>query len=488
MRDLSDIPDHPPATGRPGLPGAAPRPVVVLVGDPVHRPDGLERDLLRAGFQVAEADGPGAIPGRPALVVVTCASLAPDCDDLVGGIAAARPSGAQVVALLPGGTPEDLVRAAEAGVDEAILLPTEADQLLARLRARIISPRVAAFGPAGNDLRLFEVLQAVATELHREDMLHALVQGIAHTAEVESVACLLHTEGATTGRLVAASDAPKVRDEETSLERWPEAVAALVAGETLYLRNVAVDPIFTAAGSRPGMKAPPLDLDSTAAIPLAPLGRPIGTVVLRTRHGQAPLQPGQVAFAELAVTAAAQLLETDDRRGAIARRQAIAAHVDPLTGCGTLDALDRRLREEFERARRYDVTFALVLLDIDGMQQINERLGRDGGHRVLADFGRLLQRELRAPDFVARYGGEEFILVLPETGAVGARETVHRIRERLADAGLDEVHLGTRFRLTAGVAIFPHPGVHKPEDLFALVESALLDGKRQDVDRIGFAA
>jgi diguanylate cyclase (GGDEF)-like protein len=485
---MPDIPDHPPALARPDYKGTALRPVVVLVGDPQFRPDGLERDMVRAGFQVAEAGGPGSIPGRPALVVVTCASLSPDCEDLAAGIAAARPSGAQVVALLPGGTPDDLIRAAEAGVDEAILLPAEAPQLIARLRARVVSPRVAAFGPAGNDLRLFEVLQAVATELHREDMLHALVQGIAHTAELQSVSCLLHTTESTTGRLVAASDAPKVRDEETSLGRWPEAVASMRAGETIYLRNVGVDPIFTSLASRSGMHAPPLDLDSVAAIPLAPLGRPIGTVVLRTREGEPALQPGQVAFAELAVTAAARLIETHERRGAIARRQAIAAHVDPLTGCGTLDSLDRRLREEFERARRYDVTFAVVLIDIDGMQQINERLGRDGGHRVLADFGRLLQRELRAPDFVARYGGEEFLLVLPETDAAGGRDTVHRIRDRLSTAGLDEGHLGTRFRLTAGVATFPHVGVHKPEDLFALVESALLDGKSQDVDRVGIAA
>jgi diguanylate cyclase (GGDEF)-like protein len=218
------------------------------------------------------------------------------------------------------------------------------------------------------------------------------------------------------------------------------------------------------------------------------MGRPIGTVVLRTKRGDAPLLPGQVTIAELAVSATARLLETEDRRGAIARRQSIAAHVDPLTGCGTLDALDRRIREEFERARRYRVNFALVLLDVDGMRAINERLGRDGGHRVLADLGKLLQRELRGPDFVARYGGEEFLLLLPETDLDGARGMVRRIREQMASAGLGELQLGVRCRLTAGVALFPHPGVHKPEDLFALVEGALLEGKRQDVDRIGVAA
>ena len=211
-------------------------------------------------------------------------------------------------------------------------------------------------------------------------------------------------------------------------------------------------------------------------------------MILRTKRGEAPLTAGAVAFAELAVGATARLLEADDRRGAISRRQAMAAHVDPLTGCGTLDALDRRIREEFERARRYDVTFALVLLDVDGMRLINERLGRDGGHRVLADLGRLLQKELRAPDFVARYGGEEFLLLLPETDLEGARLTVNRIREKLGPAGLGELHLGVRCRLTAGVAIYPHAGVHKPEDLFAMVEQALLAGKAQEIERIGSAA
>jgi len=474
--------------GRPGHPGRGRRPLVVLVGDPAQRPDHLERDLLRAGFLMAEADDPTAIPGRPALVLVCCSALTPDCGELVQAMASARESGAQVVALVPGGVPDDLVRAAEAGADEAILLPAEGPMLLPRLWARVVSPRVVAHGPASNDLRLFEILQQVATELHRDDMLHALVRGISRSLEVRSVSCLLHNEQATAGRLVAASDAPKVRDDDTPLERWPEAVTAFSRGETFYLRNVGIDPRFEAVPGKPPLAGPPGDLDAVAAIPLFAMGRPVGSVVLRTRRGEVPLSPGQVAFAELAVQATSRLLETDDRRGAIARRQASVAHVDPLTGCGTLDALDQRIREEFERARRYEVRFALVLLDIDAMRFINDRLGRDGGHRVLADLGRLLQRELRGPDFVARYGGEEFVLLLPETDDSGAREMVRRIRSKMDAAGLAEAQLGVRCRLTAGVVTYPHPGVHKPEDLFALVEAALLEGKGQDVERIGGTA
>jgi diguanylate cyclase (GGDEF)-like protein len=463
------------------------RPLIVLFGDHSARPDGLERELLRAGFQVAEADDLEHLPGRPALVVATCATLAGDRAPLNEALTAARATGAQVVVLIAAGEPEDLIRAAEAGADEAILLPTEALLLLTRLRARLVAPRMTLHGPGGSDLKLFEILQDVATELHRDEMLHALVRSLSTALDVRSVSCVLHADTSGTGRLVAATDAPKVRDLDVDLEKWPDAVAALRSGETVFIRDVSTSPLFELLNARPSGQ-PAHELDTVAAIALSPLGRAIGSVVLRTRRGEPPITGGAVAFAELAVAATSRLLEADDRRGAISRRQAMAAHVDPLTGCGTLDALDRRIREEFERARRYDVTFALVLLDVDGMRLINERLGRDGGHRVLADLGRLLQRELRAPDFVARYGGEEFLLLLPETDLEGARLTVNRIREKLGPAGLGELHLGVRCRLTAGVATYPHPGVHKPEDLFAMVEQALLVGKAQEVERIGSAA
>jgi diguanylate cyclase (GGDEF)-like protein len=460
---------------------------MVLFGDHAARPAGLERDLLRAGFQVAEADDIEHLPGRPALVVATCTSLAGNLLQLNEAFTSARATGAQVVVLIAEGEPEDLIRAAEAGADEAILLPIEAPLLITRLRARLVAPRMTLHGPGGSDLKLFEVLQEVATELHRDEMLHALVRGLANALDLRSVSCVLHSAASDTGRLVAATDAPKVRDIDIELEKWPDAVASLAAAETVFVRDAALAALFeTASGLT--VVAQPLELETSAAIPLSPLGRPIGTVVLRTRRGEMPLTPGAVSFAELAVAATARLLETDDRRAAIARRQAMAAHVDPLTGCATLDALDRRIRDEFERARRYDVTFALVLLDVDGMRLINERLGRDGGHRVLADLGRLLQRELRAPDFVARYGGEEFLLLLPETDADGARRTVNRIRDKLGPAGLGELHLGVRCRLTAGIATYPHPAAHKPEDVFAMVEQALMIGKAQDVERIGSAA
>jgi diguanylate cyclase (GGDEF)-like protein len=462
--------------------------VVVLFGDPSSRPDGLERDLLRSGLQVSEADDLAQLPARPSMLLVTCEGLDESHTQLGDAFAVAREAGAQVVVLINSDDVDQLVVAARAGADDAILLPGESAHLLARIRARLVSPRISAHGPGANDLRLFNALQQVAVELHRDEMLHALVRTLSQALEVRSVTCILHHAAGGSGRLVAATDAPKLRDVEADLDRWPEAAAALANAETVFIADTGSSTVYGPAGGRSALNGPPDDIATAAAIPIMLLGRAVGTVVLRTRDGEAPLVPSQLEFAEHVVVATSRLLETEERRGAIARRQSLASSVDPLTGCGTLDALDRRIREEFERARRYDVAFGLVLLDVDGMRRINERLGRDGGHRVLGDLGRLLQRELRAPDFVARYGGEEFLLLLPETDLEGARNAVHRIRARLDGSGLDEQHLGVSCTLSAGIASFPHPGIHKPEDMFALVERALVNGKADGGERIGSAA
>ena len=248
---------------------------MVLFGDYAARPAGLERDLLRAGFQVAEADDIEHLPGRPALLVATCTTLAGDIVQLNEAFTSARATGAQVVVLIAEGEPEDLIRAAEAGADEAILLPIEAPLLITRLRARLVAPRMTLHGPGGSDLKLFEILQDVATELHRDEMLHALVRSLANALDLRSVSCVLHSQASGTGRLVAATDAPKVRDVDVDLERWPDAVASFAAGETVFIRDAGVSDLFA---PMPGTIAttPPTDIETSAAIPLSPLGRPIG--------------------------------------------------------------------------------------------------------------------------------------------------------------------------------------------------------------------
>lgn len=170
-----------------------------------------------------------------------------------------------------------------------------------------------------------------------------------------------------------------------------------------------------------------------------------------------------------------------------ARSGTVDRELDALTGLATPERLDCRVTEESERARRYSLTFSLVLLDLDAQRSINERLGRPAGDRLLTELARMLQREVRASDFVARYGGDEFALVLAETGATGARDLVHRLRRRLDSESFGGLPLGERVHLSAGIVAWPHPAVEQPGDLMVLLEAALRRGKAQSEERIGIA-
>ena len=149
--------------------------------------------------------------------------------------------------------------------------------------------------------------------------------------------------------------------------------------------------------------------------------------------------------------------------------------------------LERRVREEFERARRYSLSFSLILLGVDELDGVRERQGSEAAERLKRDVAEALRRELRVPDFVADYGPNEFAIVLPETGPTGARQSVLRVRERLAVVPSDADPRLEHPRFSAGIVTYPHPAVSESDELYGMLEAALMRGKAQTGERIGVA-
>jgi len=110
----------------------------------------------------------------------------------------------------------------------------------------------------------------------------------------------------------------------------------------------------------------------------------------------------------------------------------LLAMTDPLTGLGNYRRILDVLNAEIERSGRTGRSFALLLLDLDGLKEINDRYGHLVGNRALCRLGDALRFCCRAIDTVARYGGDEFSVILPETTVEAAGVVASRIHKELA--------------------------------------------------------
>jgi diguanylate cyclase (GGDEF)-like protein/PAS domain S-box-containing protein len=111
------------------------------------------------------------------------------------------------------------------------------------------------------------------------------------------------------------------------------------------------------------------------------------------------------------------------------RRQALS---DSLTGLANHRRLFEVLHAEIGRSKRTEREFSLLLLDLDGLKEINGRYGHQAGDRALCRLAYILADCCRSIDTAARQGGDEFALVLPETGAAAAALVGWRICDLVA--------------------------------------------------------
>jgi diguanylate cyclase (GGDEF)-like protein len=148
------------------------------------------------------------------------------------------------------------------------------------------------------------------------------------------------------------------------------------------------------------------------------------------------------------------------------------AALDQLTGLYNRRSGEQRLAEEIGRAIRYQRPLTVLLIDLDGLKQINDKLGHPGGDLILRSFAERLQKAIRGSDLAVRLGGDEFMVLLPECRADEVRHVISRVQ------GLEVDHEGTKVACRFSCGWTDYKAGETADELLKRADEALYANKR----------
>jgi diguanylate cyclase (GGDEF)-like protein len=129
-----------------------------------------------------------------------------------------------------------------------------------------------------------------------------------------------------------------------------------------------------------------------------------------------------------------------------------------LTGLPNARSLFLQLDREMARCKRDSTTLTVMVADLDGFKQINDRFGHLEGNRVLRLFANTLKETSREYDYVARMGGDEFVVIAPGLTVEAAARKAEQMRDLAQQAGKDICNEDI-LSLSVGRAVYPEDGM-----------------------------
>lgn len=157
------------------------------------------------------------------------------------------------------------------------------------------------------------------------------------------------------------------------------------------------------------------------------------------------------------------------------RRIETLSYTDALTGLPNRRLLTDRIEVALAQAKRDGTPFALLFLNLDRFNHINETLGRIFGDRVLLDVADRIKGCVRQVDTVARLGGDEFVVLANQADDHGAETAAWRVIDALKQPFTQG---GMSFTVTAsiGISLYPNDG-SGIDELVRRADAAMRDVK-----------
>jgi len=149
---------------------------------------------------------------------------------------------------------------------------------------------------------------------------------------------------------------------------------------------------------------------------------------------------------------------------------------DELTGTLNMRAFGRLLISHHSNAEYTNTNYALLMVDVEKLREINTKHGHDQGDQVLKAVAEALNRSIRTNDFVARYGGDEFIVFVDSGDQQIAQTISNRISQNVYNISLSFGGLAKRLEVTIGMAVYPISG-HHLQDMMNFADSDMYKQK-----------
>jgi len=112
---------------------------------------------------------------------------------------------------------------------------------------------------------------------------------------------------------------------------------------------------------------------------------------------------------------------------------------DYLTKLSNRRKIHKTIENEISRSKRYNSTFAVILLDIDNFKMTNDSFGHNTGDRVLVQVADIINKTIRQSDIASRWGGEEFLIFCPHTNADGGFALAEKLRTSIEKNEFEDV-------------------------------------------------
>jgi diguanylate cyclase (GGDEF)-like protein len=211
----------------------------------------------------------------------------------------------------------------------------------------------------------------------------------------------------------------------------PIILSALTLGRLVTLLQVVVIAVFhlLLATATPGLDVVSLVYASQAVGQLAPF----------------------LLVAYLTTTLSADITEARERIENLAQN-------DSLTGLYNLRMFNEVWQREHAAAEGNRGVYALLMIDMDKLKDINDAFGHDAGNSAITLVAQCLQRSIRNTDYAARFGGDEFAVLLPGASPDIAEAVVKRVRHNVFKTTLDLRSRMIRCSVSIGVVNYPRDG------------------------------